>query len=153
MCISATVPLGTRGVFLMQRAALWTWAWIWFWYCFLSLKGSQGVISGRSRSLPDFTAAPFFMFFFKSFSDPLKSTFGVHLVPNWCQNDPKKWAWVGPRRHQKLTSWKKLKNSLFAAIYYTSAMSTPPKRHQFWSLKSPKIKEKMNLENKPQKEH
>ena len=91
------------------------------------------------------------MCFFESFSNPLKSTFGAHLVPNWCQNDLKKWAWGGPGRHQKPNFSKNLQNSNLTIIYNTLAMSATPKRHQFRSLKSPKIVEKSRLEKYLQK--
>ena len=143
--ISATVPFGTQ----------WSVYSFLGWFCgpgpgsgsgtgFLSLKGSQGVAL-------IFPGVTFFMFFFKSFSNPLKSTFGTHLVPNGCQNHLKKWAWVGPRRHQKTISCKKTQNSNPLIIYNTLSMSTPPKTPPFWSLKSYKIKEKKNPENEPQK--
>ena len=85
------------------------------------------------------------MFFFESFSNPLKSTFGAHLVLNWCQNDPQKWACLGARRHQKTILCKKPENSNPFIIYNTLSMSTPPKTPPFWSLKSYKIKEKRTL--------
>ena len=85
------------------------------------------------------------MFFLHLFSKPLKSTFGANLAPTWCRNDLKKWAWEGPGRHQKLTSAKKLQNLNPTTIYYTWGMSSPSKRHQFRTLKSPKIDEKTRL--------
>ena len=88
-------PVGTSGVFIEPLG----------WFCgpgpgsgsgtgFLSLKGSQGVALNPCR-------VTFFHVFFESFSNPLKSTFGAHLVLNWCQNYPQKWACLGARRHQK----------------------------------------------------
>ena len=84
---SATVPFGTQ----------WSVYDPLGWFCgpgpgsgsgtgFLSLKGSQGFATGRSYfSWRDL----FSCFFCDPFSNPLKSTFGAHLVLNWCQNDPK----------------------------------------------------------------
>ena len=91
------------------------------------------------------------MFFLGSFSNPPKSTFG----PPWCQlgaqmtskSEPKE----GPGSHQKSISSKNLPNSILTTIYYTLAMSATPKRHQFRSLKSPKIVEKSKLEKYLQK--
>ena len=88
----------------------------------------------------------FFTLFLHRFSNPPKSTFG----PPWCQlgaqmtskSEPKE----GPGSHQKSTSSKNLPNSILTTIYYTLAMSATPKRHQFRSLKSPKIVEKSRLE-------
>ena len=57
----------------------------------------------------------------------------------------------GPGSHQKSTSSKNLPNSILTTIYYTLAMSATPKRHQFRSLKSPKIVEKSRLEKYLQK--
>ena len=94
---------------------------------------------------------PFFMFFWGSFFNPLKSSFGANLVPTWSQNDLKKWAWEGPGRHQKLTSSQKLQNLNPTTIYYTSGMSGTSKRHQFQTLNSPKIDEKNDTKNKQQK--
>ena len=62
---------------------------------------------------------PFFMFFWGSFSNPPKSTFG----PPWCQlgaqmtskSEPKE----GPGSHQKSISSKNLPNSILTTIYYT----------------------------------
>ena len=68
-----------------------------------------------------------------------------------CQNDSKKCVWEGPGRHQKLTSSKKLENSYPTIIYDTPGMSSAPKKHQFRSLKSPKIDEKTSLEKIHQK--
>ena len=91
------------------------------------------------------------MFFLHRFSNPPKSTFG----PPWCQlgaqmtskSEPKE----GPESHQKSISSKNLPNSILTTIYYTLAMSATPKRHQFRSLKSPKIVEKSRLEKYLQK--
>ena len=85
------------------------------------------------------------MFFFESFSNPLKSTFGAHLVLNWCQNDPKSepvWVLGGIK---KTILCKKPENSNPLIIYHTSSMSTPPKTPPFWSPNSAKIKEKWTL--------
>ena len=103
---------------------------------------------GHSPSDP---RLPFFMFFWGSFFNPPKSTFG----PPWCQlgaqmtskSEPKE----GPGSHQKSISSKNLPNSILTTIYYTLAMSATPKRHQFRSLKSPKIVEKSKLEKYLQK--
>ena len=91
------------------------------------------------------------MFLLDRFSNPPKSTFG----PPWCQlgaqmtskSEPKE----GPGSHQKSISSKNLPNSILTTIYYTLAMSATPKRHQFRSLKSPKIVEKSRLEKYLQK--
>ena len=88
----------------------------------------------------------FFTLFLHRFSNPPKSTFG----PPWCQlgaqmtskSEPKE----GPGSDQKSISSKNLPNSILTTIYYTLAMSATPKRHQFRSLKSPKIVEKSRLE-------
>ena len=88
----------------------------------------------------------FFTLFLHRFSNPPKSTFG----PPWCQlgaqmtskSEPKE----GPGSHKKSISSKNLPNSILTTIYYTLAMSATPKRHQFRSLKSPKIVEKSRLE-------
>ena len=100
---------------------------------------------------PSDSRLPFFMFFWGSFFNPPKSTFG----PPWCQlgaqmtskSEPKE----GPGSHQKSISSKNLPNSILTTIYYTWAMSATPKRHQFRSLKSPKIVEKSRLEKYLQK--
>ena len=93
----------------------------------------------------------FFTLFLHRFSNPPKSTFGLP----WCQlgvqmtskSEPKE----DPGSHQKSISSKNLPNSILTTIYYTLAMSATPKRHQFRSLKSPKIVEKSRLEKYLQK--
>ena len=91
------------------------------------------------------------MFFFESFSNPLKSTFGAHLVLNLCQNNSKiEPVWV-LGSIKKTILCKKTENSNPLIIYNTLSMSTPPKTPPLWLLKSNKIKEKKDPENEPQK--
>ena len=88
--LSATVPAGHQwsvsNACQVCRSADVQGCWsagCWLLVWTVSFRGPQGAVS-------KLLASPDFHVFSHQFSNPLKTTFGAHLAPTWCQNDLKK---------------------------------------------------------------